>query len=215
MRDEIDAIFFDNDGVLVDTEPLFLRATRELFAGLGIAFEDADYREICLRQGRSMLDLASEQGVPDGEVDRLRERRNARYMELIEQGVPVFDGVERTLARIHGGPPLAIVTSAYRDHFERIHSQTGFLRFFEFSLAHGDYARHKPHPDPYLAAARRLGVAPERCLVVEDTERGLRAAVAAGMRCVAVPTALSGEGDFGAAEHVLERLADLPALLTV
>ncbi len=213
MRDRFDAIFFDNDGVLVDTEPLFLRATRELFAEIGITFGDDDYQEICLRQGRSMLDLASERGASGGEIDRLREERNARYMELIEGGVPVFDGVADTLADLHGELPLAIVTSSYRPHFERMHQQTGFLRFFDFFLAHGDYARHKPHPDPYLAAAERLGVSPARCLVIEDTERGLRSAVSAGMRCVAVPTALSGEGDFGAAEQVLAKLADLPAWL--
>ena len=213
LTDRYDAIFFDNDGVLVDTEPLFLRATRELFTEQGIVFEDDDYREICLRQGRSMLDLAVARGVTAGEIDRLREQRNARYMELIDAGVPIFDGVADTLSHLHGELPLAIVTSSYRAHFERMHQQTGFLRFFDFFLAHGDYPRHKPHPDPYLAAAERLGVAPRRCLVIEDTVRGLRAAVAAGMTCVAVPTALSADGDFSAATEVLERLADLPSWL--
>lgn len=213
MQNEIDAILFDNDGVLVDTEPLFLRATRELLGSIGIVFDLDEYREISLRQGRSMLDLVAARGATPAEVEALRARRNQRYAELIAAGVPVIAGVEDTLRRLHGKRPLAIVTSSYRGHFESAHEQTGFLRYFEFFLADGDYERHKPHPEPYLTAAERLGIAPARCLVIEDSERGVQAAAAAGMRCVAIPTELTRPQDFGSAERVLPRLGDLPALL--
>lgn len=209
MQDEIDAILFDNDGVLVDTEPLFLQASQEVLAAESVEIDPDVYREISLRQGLSILDLLSERGATAAEIQAVRERRNDRYAELITAGVEIFDAVPEVLERLHGWRPMAIVTSSYRDHFELTHQQTGFLRYFEFWLADGDYERHKPHPEPYLKAAERLGVAPQRCLVIEDSERGLQAAVAAGMRCIAVPTELTAASDFSAAEHVLDSLSEL------
>jgi HAD superfamily hydrolase (TIGR01509 family) len=215
MQGEIDAILFDNDGVLVDTEPLFLQASRELLATVSIEIEPDQYRDLSLRQGRSIMDLVAASGATPAAVEALRERRNARYAELIQQGVPVCDGVLELLERLHGVLLMAIVTSSHRYHFELIHRQTGLLGYFELCLTNGDYSRHKPHPEPYLKAAQRLGVEPGRCLVVEDSERGLRAAVAAGMRCIVVPTELTAASDFSAAERVIRSLAELPPLLGV
>jgi len=211
--DELDAVLFDNDGVLVDTEPLFLRATEEILASVGVAVDAEVYRQVCLVRGASIFDLASERGHSTAEILALRARRDARYGDLIDEGVDVLPGVRSTLARLHRRRPLAIVTSSGRDHFAQIHRQTGLLDHFEFALTDGDYARHKPHPDPYLAAAARLGVRPERCLVLEDTERGLAAAVAAGMRCIAIPQPLSRTSDFARAEHVLESMGALLELI--
>jgi len=207
--DAFDAILFDNDGVLVDTEPLFLQATRELLATVGVALEARDYHDISMRHGRSVFDLASARGVSDEAIRTLRRRRDDRYAELIDEGVRVFEGVVETLTGLHGVRPLAIVTSSGREHFERIHRQTGLTRFFEHILTDGDYARQKPHPEPYLAAARRLDVDPARCLVVEDTERGLRSARAAGMTCVVIPNALTASGDFEAAQARLRSMTEL------
>lgn len=213
MKDEFDVILFDNDGVLVDTEPMFLDATRELLTSVDVEIDEATYRDFCLVEGRSVFELAERKGIAKSEIHELRARRDARYMELIEEGVAVLHGVDDTLAMLHGVRPLAIVTSSHRPHFERIHQQTGLLRYFEFALTDGDYARHKPFPDPYIAAAERFDVDFHRCLVIEDTERGLEAADAAGMRCVAIPNALSNSSNFEKAEWVLDSIGELPKLL--
>ena len=213
MLDEFDVVLFDNDGVLVDTEPLFLRATRELLATIGIEVDAGVYHEISLRRGASVFVLAEEQGATQQEIVDLRARRDDRYAELIAQGVETLVGVHQTLDRLHGLRPMAIVTSSGRAHFEQIHLQTELLHFFEFVLADGDYARHKPHPDPYLAAAARFEIDPARCLVIEDTQRGLDAAHSAGMRCIAIPNALSAAGDFAKAEHTLASMEELAGLL--
>ena len=107
------------------------------------------------------------------------------------------------------------MTSSTRDHFDEIHVQTGLVPYFEFVLADGDYARHKPHPDPYLTAAERLGVDPARCLVIEDTERGLVAATDAGMECVVIPNALTAHADFSRATARLDSMAELPGWLSI
>ena len=213
MLDSFDVVLFDNDGVLVDTEPLFLRATQELLATVGVALEAEVYREISLVRGESVFDLAQAKGVSAGAIRELRARRDARYAELIRSGVEVLPGVRSTLQRLRGVRRLAIVTSSGRSHFEDIHRQTDLLGHFEFVLTEGDYERHKPHPDPYLAAAVRFGVEPERCLVIEDTQRGLAAAHAAGMRCIVIPQALSRGSDFRRAERVLDSMEQLVDLL--
>jgi HAD superfamily hydrolase (TIGR01509 family) len=207
----IEAILWDNDGVLVDTEGLYYEANREILAELGVELSHALFADYSLRQGRTVFDLAP--GLHPDEFDRLRRRRNVRYEALITEGVRVFDGVEACLRDLHGRLPMAIVTSSNAEHFESIHAQTGLLRYFEFALKNGDYDRHKPHPEPYLTAASRLGLEPEQCLVVEDTERGLRAAVAAGMRCLVIPHELSSFGDFSAAHAVLDEVCEVPAVL--
>ncbi len=215
MRETFDAVFFDNDGILVDTEPLFLQATQEILATVDVVLDAETYHEISMRQGRTVFALASARGVSDDEIRVLREHRNRRYSELIDAGVRVLDGVSETLERLHKVVPLAIVTSSDREHFERIHSQTSLVRYFDFVLAAGDYRRHKPHPEPYLAAASRMKVEPDRCLVIEDTERGVEAATAAGMSCIAIPNALSSAGDFKNALEVLGSMHELLPLLGV
>lgn len=213
MSDAFDAVLFDNDGVLVDTEPLFFRATQELLATVDVHLRVEDYHEISMRKGRTVFELATAKGVSDETILDLRSRRSRRYSELIAEGVRVLDGVVETMEALRGVHRTAIVTSSDRDHFDEIHSQTGLVPYFEFVLADGDYAHHKPHPEPYLTAAARMGVDPARCLVIEDTERGLVSAVEAGMECIVIPNALTHTADFSRARARLESMRELPGVL--
>ena len=88
-------------------------------------------------------------------------------------------------------------------HFDIIHQASGLLQYFDFVLAREDYGKSKPDPEPYLAAVARSGVAPERCVAVEDSARGLTAAKAAGIACIMVPTDFTRALDFSAADKVL------------
>ena len=211
--DRYEAIFFDNDGILVDTEPLFFQATQEILATVGVDLSVELYHDWTMRQGRTVFELVSEKGISDEEILEMRRVRGGRYNALIREGVRVLDGVHDTMEALRGVRPKAIVTSSSRDHFDEIHVQTGLLPNFDFVLADGDYARHKPHPDPYLVAAKRMGVEPSRCLVIEDTERGLVSATDAGMACVAIPNELTASADFSRAVARLDSMAALPAWL--
>jgi HAD superfamily hydrolase (TIGR01509 family) len=213
VKDRFDAILFDNDGVLVDTEPLFLRATQELLATVDVHVRAEDYHEISMRRGGTVFDLATAQGISDEEILELRRLRGIRYSELIAEGVRVLDGVTDTLELLSGVHRTAIVTTSDREHFDEIHAQTDLVRHFEFVLAQGDYTHAKPHPEPYQLAARKMGVDPARCLVIEDTERGLVSATEAGMVCVVIPNALSREGDFTSAHTRLDSMRSLPGFL--
>lgn len=206
----IEAIFFDNDGVLVDTEHLYFAASQRVFEEVGSSLERDVFIDLSLRQGRSVFDVLRDEGVGEPEIVRLRQRRDEIYRTSVAAGVEVYEGVHETVAALAARYPMAIVTSAHRDDFELAHRDSGLLHHFAFVLASGEYARHKPHPDPYLEAAERLRVPPERCVVVEDSVRGLQAAVAAGMHCLAIPHALTAGGDFGAAAAVLSCIREVP-----
>ena len=215
MKGNFDAILFDNDGILVDTEPLFFQATREILETVDVPLTVEDYHEISMRRGGTVFDLAEARGISRDEIQTLRKVRDRRYSDLIDEGVRILDGVVETLERLHGLFPMAIVTTSDRGHFDRIHSQTELIRYFDFVVAQGDYTHHKPHPEPYLTAAARIGVAPERCLAIEDTERGLRSATRAGLSCIAIPNELSRTGNFKDAHTVLGSMHELTSLLGI
>jgi HAD superfamily hydrolase (TIGR01509 family) len=202
-----EAILFDNDGVLVDTEALYFQANREALASVGIPLEESDYVELFLRTGRGAFHLAEARGVSPAEIADLRAARDRRYGELVATADIGIPDVAALVPALAGRYRLAIVTSSEPDPFARTHARTGLLPHFELVLTRDCYARSKPDPEPYLEAVRRLGLSPDRCLVIEDSERGLAAAKAAGLTCWVIPSALTAGGRFERADLVLESLA--------
>jgi len=208
-----DAILFDNDGVLVDTEHLYFRANQEALAGIGIDLDAAAYVDLFLREGRGAWHLARERGLGPADIDALRAARDRRYSDMVAGADVLIPGVADIVPALARRYRLAIVTSSEPGPFARTHARTGLLEHFELVLAQGDYARAKPEPDPYLRAVERLDVAADRCLVIEDSERGLRAAKAAGLCCWVIPSGLTAAGRFDAADAVLDNLAAAAARL--
>jgi len=208
-----DAILFDNDGVLVDTERLYFLANRESLAKVGVSLDQAAYVELFLRNNLGAWQLAEARGVAPETIARLRAERDRRYLELLEHEdilLPEVEPIVRALGRAYR---LAIVTSSQPEPFARTHARTGLLPHFEFALTRVDYARSKPHPEPYLRAVERLGLSPDRCLVVEDSERGLAAAKRAGLTCWVIPGALTRGLAFTEADLVLDDLSAVAARL--
>ncbi|MDA0708869.1 MAG: HAD family phosphatase [bacterium] len=198
------AILWDNDGVLVDTETLYFQAGREILEGEGVELTKEKFVEQSLKKGLSVFDVLPNQDP--AYIGALRLKRNARYSALLSAGVQVMDGAHETLAALHPHLRMAVVTGSRKDHFDIIHAQTDMLPFFEFVLTREGYDGGKPHPDAYLAAMRLMGLRADACVVVEDSERGCRAAADAGLRVFAVPNALSGQGDFSPAYKILSHV---------
>ncbi len=213
-RDTVKAIFWDNDGVLVDTEQLYFQVTQQVLASAGVRLTEDEYVELFLVQGRGAWHLAEERGIPAAEIERLRARRNAIYGESLGRAPLVLAGVQSVLDELHGKYVMGIVTTSSREHFDVIHQSSGLLTYFDFVLTAGDYARKKPHPDPYLRAVECSGVDRSACVAVEDSERGLASATAAGLRCLVVPTALTRGRVFAGAHRVLRDVTDIPSALS-
>jgi HAD superfamily hydrolase (TIGR01509 family) len=199
----IEAVLWDNDGVLVDTETLFFEFTRRAFAASGAELSPERWIRSYLGDGIGSREIARSLGVPDGTAERMLEERNEAWRRRLDQGVPVRPGVREALAALRGRVRLAMVTSSPREQIDLIHRSTGLLPFFECVVTSDDCERIKPAPDPYLTAVGRMGVAPARCLAVEDSARGVASAAAAGIRCVLVPHELTAP-DAGARAYRIE-----------
>jgi HAD superfamily hydrolase (TIGR01509 family) len=210
----IKAIFWDNDDVLVDTEHLYFLATQHVLATVGIPLTKEQYIELFLVQGKGAWHLAAEKGVSPGAIEHLRHERNTLYSMLLCREPLLIAGVREVLDAMHGTYVMGIVTSSEQDHFALSHQTTGLLPYFRFVLTASDYTHSKPHPEPYLLAVERSGCRKDECLVIEDSERGLMAAKAAGIGCIVVPSAFTRGSNFAGAYKVLESLTELLAELS-
>ncbi len=199
----VEAILWDNDGVLVDTECLFFESTRQTLARIGIELSVEQFLDLSMRQGRSACDLAAERGWKEQQVADLKHERDRLYLEMLGKPVRVLPGVQETLRALHGRMRMAVVTSSLRQHFDAAHAEIGLTGYFEFVLAREDYSKTKPNPEPYLLALERLRMTAERCVAVEDSERGLAAARAAGIRCLVIPNNMTCRCSFQGATAVL------------
>jgi HAD superfamily hydrolase (TIGR01509 family) len=208
-----DGIFWDNDGVLMETEHLYYKANAEALAQAGVELTREDFCRISLRQGESVLALAAGAGRSDSDAAELRRNRDDIYYRLLGEEARVIPGVQGTLARLHGRFPMAIVTSCRRENFLQMHRASGLLGYFDFILTREDYGASKPDPEPYRTACACAGLPPGRCLAIEDSERGVTSAARAGLVVAAIPGDMNRGGDFGAARWLLDDIHELPALL--
>lgn len=208
----IKAILWDNDGVLVDSERLYFEANRQVLAKLGLNLSAELFRENFLVKGIGAWHLLDpELTLTDLEVQR--QARNRLYSELIRNSDVVIAGVKKTLEQLSNRFRMCVITSSRRDHFELLHKNSDLLRYFEFVLCSEDTKAIKPDPEPYIAGLKKLALNPAECLVIEDSERGLNAASAAGIKCWITPTEFSKGSNFSKADRVLESVTQIPLLL--
>lgn len=209
----VKVLLWDHDGVLVDTEGLYFRATREALESVGVNLSSEQYRQLFLVGGNGAWHLAAQHGVSEEHIKQLKQQRNERYRQLLVQEEVLFPGALTLLAELTPHFRMAIVTSTLREHFDAIHQRTGLPQHFELILTRHDYVNSKPEPEPYLLAMAKLNVSPEDCLVIEDSERGLRAAKAAGIACWVLPSPLTRGSSFAAADRQLNDLTELRTAL--
>lgn len=143
-----------------------------------------------------------------------REWRDHRYQELLVERDIEIPGVEKVLATLAQQYAMAIVTTAKRVDFELIHRNLSIVAYMDFVLTNGDYERPKPAPDPYLTALARFSASGDEAVVIEDSARGLRSAIAAGIDCVVVDNDFVRSQDFSGARARIRSLNKLPDLLS-
>lgn len=184
----LQAVLLDLDGTLVDTEGFWWDVEREVFAELGHVLLE-EHRQVVVGgpMSRSASYLIEVTGA-DITVPELSEELKTRFTARVEGGVPLMPGVRRLLTELAAHQvPMAVVSASHRVNIEHMLRSLG-PEHFALSVAGDEVAHTKPHPEPYLAAARRLGVDPTRCAVIEDTATGVTSAEAAGCKVVAVPS---------------------------
>jgi mannitol-1-/sugar-/sorbitol-6-/2-deoxyglucose-6-phosphatase len=207
----IEAVVFDMDGVLIDSEPLWRSVERERLGTVGVDLTDDD--------------LMQTMGVPIHEVVGMWHRRHpwqeptpkelaedivGRVAQAIARGGDLREGAVDAVGYFRGlGVRLAVASSSPRRLIDAVLALGLPAEWFDVILSGDGSERGKPDPAIYLSAARELGVAPERCLAVEDSLNGVRSAKAAGMVCVAIPEAPPVDGRFDRADLVLGSLHEL------
>jgi HAD superfamily hydrolase (TIGR01509 family) len=209
-----EAILWDLDGTLVDSEPLHRRAILGIFGELGVDTARIDDRDFV---GRSEFDFWTHfREVFDlgPAVSELIARKDVVYAAIVRGELRLMPGVRGALDAFRGaGLPMAIASGSTPRAIRAALDEVGVAPYFRelVSSLDPEVPRSKPHPDVFLAAARRLGVAPARCLVIEDAEWGVKAAKAANMRVLVVPNDATRGHDLSEADWVLPSLTDLPA----
>lgn len=189
-RGELQAVLFDMDGLLIDSERIWLEVESEVMAWLGGEWSAAHQENLVGGSldvaVRYMLELTGADADP-GEVGR---RMLDGMAERLTACVPMMPGAKELLAEVRAaGVPAALVSSSHRRLIEPVLDAVG-REHFALSVAGDEVARTKPDPEPYLTAAARLGADPARCVVLEDSPNGVAAAEAAGCVTVAVPGVL-------------------------
>ena len=179
------AILFDCDGTLADTMPAHYRAWLHVTKHHGILFDEDRFYALGGRPTRDILATLATEASIEIDLDQASEMKETAFLEQVKH-VKAIDPVVAAVRRAHGHVPVAVVTGGYRDVCEKILLQIGVREFFDCIVASEDTSRHKPDPDPFLEAARRLGVAPEGCLVWEDSDLGIESARRAGMSWIDV-----------------------------
>jgi HAD superfamily hydrolase (TIGR01509 family) len=207
------AVIFDMDGVIVDSEPrherAFLEVVREIGYGDCLALNFGDYI------GRSDKELWIDFVAlhkPPLSLEELLAMKRQRVVEIIGREEPLFDGlpelVEKTAARY----PLALASGSERAVVDAVLALQNLRRFFSGVVTGSDVARGKPAPDIFLRAAALLEVAPADCWVIEDSKPGVAAGLAAGMRVIAITNSYPAE-ELRPATHVVRTYAEIERLL--
>lgn len=211
---ELQAIVLDMDGLLLDSERVSEALYVELLAELGHTMSPAFYRQMVGLRERESYAMVIDAFHLDLSPDDLHERLIGRWRDRVQAGIPTMPGVfEFHAAVTERGIPWGIATASPRWYAEQNVAALGWGAACG-AIAAGDEVREsKPAPDVYLLAADRLGVAPERCLALEDSDPGCRAAAAAGMRVGVVPNEYTASAEFACAHHRFNSLLDVIPLL--
>ena len=183
---QFDAYLFDCDGTIADSMPLHYVAWKTVLAEWGCEFPEELFYAWGGMPVTEIISTLNERNGLRMPVDEVHRRKEAMYYERLPHLKAVPEVLEHIEAS-HGSVPFAVVSGSTRDSVVRSLTSLGLFDRFDTLVCAGEYTRSKPDPEPFLLAAERLGVAPERCLVFEDTEMGIQAATAAGMASVKVP----------------------------
>ena len=210
-----DLVIFDNDGVLVDSEPISNRLLAAYLTELGhpTSYDDSirDYMGSAMHRVHDLVEERTGRRLPADFDDVFHARVFAAFERELKPVVGAMDVLEKLAA---DGVPYCVASSGSHERIRVGHRTTGLDRWFDDAriFSSQDVGRGKPAPDLFLYAAERMGVAPARCVVVEDSPLGVRAAVAAGMDVYGF-TAMTPAGKLTGAARLFDDMRELTALL--
>lgn len=199
---------FDLDGLLVDTEPHYYEAARAVWAGYGKEMTKEHYARTWIIKGTTMAAEAAKAGIPDA-WEKVLEKVRARYRELVEADLRLMPNARETLEEARKIGKTALVTNTPSREVDNILRRAGIEGLLDFVVSRDKYEKAKPEPDCYLTAMRMAGTGPGETVALEDSPRGMRAAIAAGVPVIAVINEMTSYEEPVGAFLVLNSLAEL------
>ena len=192
----IQAVVFDLDGLMLNTEDVFSLAGKQMLTRRGLQMTDEIHRSMLGRRPNEAFQALKDlTGITDS-IDDLKQETRVLFSEIAADHLQMMPGLLNLLDAIESaGLPKAVATSSPRDYMKNLLTRFDLLSRFSFALTAEDVVQGKPDPEIYLKAASQLGVPPGQVLVLEDSETGTRAAVAAGTIAVSVPNVHTERGD--------------------
>jgi len=198
------------DGVLADTEPMHGECFIRAFETVGIRTTLADYRSAVTIGGSPVKDFFFALGGSRAEWEAVLPLKHANFRKLVAEKCEPMPGVIELLTTLRqAGIRTAVATSAREISLSIVLDKLGIRSYFDEFVTKRDVKLEKPDPEGYLIATRRLGLKPEDCVAMEDSPRGVLAAYRAGMKCVAIPTPSTADGDFTHATLIVKSLEDV------
>lgn len=210
----IEAVVFDFDGVLVNSEPLHLTSYQEVFAALGVTLTREDYyaNYLGFDDEGVFRTMAAAQGwqMDDRQIAALVSQKSAVFDERIAGGGPLYPGAAACIARLAAVFPLGIASGSLTHEIRTVLELARLDHHFRFIVGSGDTPNSKPAPDPYLRAAALHRLPPESCVAIEDSRWGIVSAKTAGMKCVGITNTYPA-AELEAADTVIASLDDFTA----
>jgi HAD superfamily hydrolase (TIGR01509 family) len=184
----IEAIIFDMDGTLVDTEPFNTEIEKRLFRLNKVEIsEEAHQKYLGIASDAMWLEITEQHQlqIPVSELIEQNHKESFKYLSEVER-IPIMPGLVDLLEKLQFRKyPMAVASSSTPEIIELILSRTNLKKYFRVIVSAQEAGKSKPEPDVFLLAVKKLGIKPANCLVVEDSENGIKAAQAAGMTCIA------------------------------
>lgn len=207
------AVIFDRDGVIINTEGIVINSIRKAFAQLGFTVQDEDIQQTIGRSSRVYKDYFLKKW--DFSYDEYRDLQKDLFYKNLDSA-PFFDEIITLIKRLYSQKvPLAVTTSAGRDGTILILKKAGVEEMVKVVVSKEDCENLKPHPEPYILTAKKLGVLPEFCVAIEDTALGVESAKNAGIMCIAIPNEHTKDQDFSQADLVLQSAKEVEGVLEV
>ena len=200
-------VVFDMDGLLVHTERTWAKAKTILFGRYGAAFEPADHAAVFgAAEIYSATYFTQRLGLPESEIPAIRDEYMDIVHELFREPIEISAGAAELVGRLAGRVPVGLASNTRRTLVDEVLANTTFGHLFD-AITTADEAEPKPAPDLYLLSCERLSVEPAEAVALEDSLFGVRAAKAAGMTCIGVPS--HPDEPLAPADHVIGSLTEL------
>ena len=196
----------------MDTEFWYYKAGERALADIGFTLDRNQYLRD-MTQGLATWAQAKAAGIDEQTISRQREVRNAYYQEYLRTEDIEIEGVLETLDVLAREYRMGIITTSKPQDFALIHEERSILDHMEFYLTREDYERAKPHPEPYLRGLQRFGATAAETVVIEDSARGLKSAIAAGIDCIVVANEFTAAHDLSKATAKVATFRELPSTI--